>query len=52
VPTGFITSVVAIVAVWLVSCAAVPAQDYPTRIVLTVFSPTAPMGLTVGMGPV
>jgi tripartite-type tricarboxylate transporter receptor subunit TctC len=43
VPTGFITSVVAIVAVWLVSCAAVPAQDYPTR-TIRVIIPLDPGG--------
>ena len=28
------------------------AQTYPTRIVMWVFSPTLPMALTVGLGPV
>jgi tripartite-type tricarboxylate transporter receptor subunit TctC len=43
VPTGFIRSVVAIVAVWLASCAAIPAQDYPTR-TIRVIIPLGPGG--------
>jgi len=30
----------------------VAAQDYPSRIVMRVFSPTASMALTVAVGPV
>jgi tripartite-type tricarboxylate transporter receptor subunit TctC len=43
VPSGFIRSVVAIVAVWLVSCAAAPARDYPTR-TIRVIIPLGPGG--------
>jgi tripartite-type tricarboxylate transporter receptor subunit TctC len=43
VPTGFIRSVVAIVAVWLASCAAIAAQDYPTR-TIRVIIPLGPGG--------